>query len=267
LKKIFFAILISSACLCARPFEFTNWSTDRWLSQDKFIHNLGSYYLANELNYKLKNRFAAASVAFAMGFLYEIKDGFFHKNNGGFFSADGFSVKDFSHNFIGSTLYITRLKAHKILLLFVAAELLINLAQYDKLLPRSHAWQQPALENRRIKFGRKSVFQHNTYISMFIPWITMAEARHYSLWQRAVLATSVVTVYEIINGFVDDRDLSLLGDKTGFSRTDLYIGLMSTVFATLYEFFLYPSQRRASSILVTANLNSDRFFLTLQIKI
>ena len=89
-----------------QDFRFADPKTDKWMGDDKMIHAFGSYVLTDALKIVKKDEKKAASYAFMLGYLWEIKDGLMYKKYG------GFSIKDMAANTIGIGL---NLLAHKII--------------------------------------------------------------------------------------------------------------------------------------------------------
>ncbi len=91
--------------------KFLPWQQDHWLSKtgsvicyDKLEHFAGSFILAWILSFFL-SRFWAVGLAFGLGFLWEVKDGYYPYNRltG---AIEGFSWKDLIADMAGIGLYL-----------------------------------------------------------------------------------------------------------------------------------------------------------------
>ena len=88
-------------------YRWLKWSSDKWFSRqgtvvpfDKIEHAVGSAALAVLLMIFFPVAWACL-IAFVLGILWEIKDGFLHWEKYSWWGGEGFSWKDLSADFVG----------------------------------------------------------------------------------------------------------------------------------------------------------------------
>ena len=105
LKNLLIVIaLISFAKAQGQEIGKWRWAEDKWYTDDKLTHCLGSAWLCE--HFKKRIGWKAILLTLGLGVLWEVKDGFLPCEQIGWFGGDGFSYRDLTADVAGIILNV-----------------------------------------------------------------------------------------------------------------------------------------------------------------